>query len=132
MKADIWSFRGQEVKDGLEIFAVTNEGSIVEEENVKEEVRVLIFDPKDQRVKDEGKEERSEGVSLLSARRRGKAVMAEEEVGCLSIANASPNRSLRTLAPNLGEHLFTTDSVEGIGEIHLKDPFLIDWECRGH
>ena len=67
MKSDFWSFGGQEVEDGLEIFARANEGSIIEEEDVKEKVRMLVSDPEKQWVKDQGKKERCEGVSLLSA-----------------------------------------------------------------
>ena len=48
MKSDFWSFGGQEVEDGLEVFAKTDEGSVIEEEDVKEKVRMLIFDPKEQ------------------------------------------------------------------------------------
>ena len=53
-------------------------------------------------------------------------MVTKEEVRALGIANASPSGGLWTLASNLGEHLFAADSVEGVGKIHLEDPFSTD------
>ena len=67
-------------KNRLKVIHCSNECAVVEKEDVEEEIGMLVFDAKEERVKGESKEKRCEWISLLSAGGGGETVVAKEEM----------------------------------------------------
>ena len=67
MQSKAGAFGGKDVKGFDEICSTSDESAVIQEENEEQERRTILFYPVQKWLKDEGEEERCEGVSLLSA-----------------------------------------------------------------
>ena len=63
---------------------------VVEVGDVEEEMGELVFEMEQERMKNEGKEERGEGITLMRTRLAGETRIAEEEMGVRGITKICP------------------------------------------
>ena len=56
-------------------------------------------------------------------------MIPEKKMRRTSVASFRPGRRFRAVTSDLLEHDAATDPVEGVGKVHLKDPFVRDRKC---